>query len=193
MTVPVAWVVGLMTALEPAAPWRTTFERTATAIAHVAEEEPLFQEADPAAAEQKTAALLVAMAWHESRLKPTAKSRNGKWYCLYQIDKRHFADPQKALDDPEFCTRKAVQILRTSLKQCASSPMDERLAQFMSGTCRKARLQSRYRMFLTRKLLREHPCPPSEHGEPNEPASKPAPAEAAQAMQPTARRKTAIQ
>jgi hypothetical protein len=160
MSVPVHWVVGLMVALEPSAPWRATFEKTAEAIARVAESEPLFDDRG----EERTAALLVAVAWYESRLKPTAKSKDGQFVCLYQVDKRHLPDPQKALDDPEVCTRAAIKIIRASFQQCAKSPLDDRLAQFMSGTCDKGVNDSRYRMFLGGKLLREHPFPNSGAG-----------------------------
>ena len=160
MSVPVHWVVGLMVALEPSAPWRPTYEKTAEAIARVAESEPLFDKNG----EERTAALLVAIAWYESRLRPTAKSRNGQWVCLYQVDKRHLADPQKALDDPEVCTRAAIKIIRASLDKCTKRPPEERLAAFMSGTCDKGLTDSRYRSFLASKLLREHPLPNSGGG-----------------------------
>ena len=155
MSVPVAWVTGLLVALEPQAPWRDTYGRTAEAIARVAESEPLFEEHG----EERTAALLVAIAWYESRLKPTAKSANGQWFCLYQVDKRHLPDPQKALDDPEVCTRAAIKIIRASLQKCATRAPEERLAAFMSGTCDKGLPDSRYRSFLAAKLVREHPMP----------------------------------
>ena len=160
MSVPVHWVVGLMVALEPSASWRPTFEKTAEAIARVAESEPLFDDHG----EERTAALLVAVAWYESRLKPNAKSKDGQFVCLYQVDKRHLADPQKALDDPEVCTRAAVKILHASFQHCVKRPLDERLAQFMSGTCDKGLNDSRYRMFLGGKLLRDHPFPNDNGG-----------------------------
>ena len=160
MSVPFQWVVGLMVALEPSAPWRGTYEKSAEAIARVAESEPLFDDHG----EERTASLLVAIAWYESRLKPSARSKDGQFYCLYQVDKRHLADPQKALDDPEVCTRAAIKIVRQSLDRCAKLPFDDRLAQFMSGTCDKGITDSRYRMFLGGKLLREHPLPNSGGG-----------------------------
>jgi hypothetical protein len=162
MSVPVAWVVGLMVALEPQAPWRPTFEKTAEAIARVAESDPLFD--DKEKGEERTAALLVSIAWYESRLKPNAKSANGQWFCLYQVDKRHLPDPQKALDDPEVCTRAAIKIIKGSLAKCASHPEGERLAFFMSGSCDRGLPDSRYRTFLAAKLLREHPVPREEGG-----------------------------
>ncbi len=157
MSVPVQWVVGLMVALEPSSPWRGTYEKSAEAIARVAESEPVFDDHG----EERTAALLVAIAWYESRLKPNARSKDGQFVCLYQVDKRHLADPQKALDDPEVCTRAAIKVIRASLQQCgvAKHPLEDRLAQFMSGTCTKGVTDSRYRMFLAGKLLREHPFP----------------------------------
>ncbi len=155
MGLPAAWVVGMMMALEPSAPWRPTYERTADAIVKVVDAEPLF-EGDPS----RSAALLVSVAWHESRLKPDAVSKNGLWLCLYQVDKRHLADPKKALEDPEVCTRAAMKILRASLKACAARPVDERLAFFMSGKCDRGLPESRYRMFMAKKLLEKHPLPP---------------------------------
>lgn len=166
MSVPVAWVVGLITALEPSAPWRGTYERTAEAIARVAESEPLFEDDKDGRdkAEERTAALLVSVAWYESRLRPDARSKNGKWLCLFQIDKRHLDDPQKALTDPEVCTRVAVGMLRQSMKVCRARPANERLAFFMSGTCDRGLAESRYRMFLGSKLLRDHPVPTETGG-----------------------------
>jgi hypothetical protein len=155
MSVPAAWVVGLLVALEPSAPWRGTYEKTAEAIARVAESEPLFDNNG----EERTAALLVAIAWYESRLKPNAKSTDGQFYCLYQVHKNHLADPKKALDDPEVCTRAAVKILRDSLRLCAKRPENERLAAYMSGVCDRGGVESKYRMFLASKLMKEHPMP----------------------------------
>jgi len=165
MSVPVQWVVSLMVALEPSSPWRATFERSAEAIARVSESEPLFEDqGEQRTGEHRTAALLVAIAWYESRLKPNAKSKNGQWLCLYQVDKRHLADPQKALDDPEVCTRAAVKILKGSLAKCSKNAADERLAMFMSGACDKGLADSRYRTFLANKLLKDHPPPEAKGG-----------------------------
>lgn len=152
MSLLATWTLGLMVALEPSSPWRSTFEHTADAIARVASAEPLF-EGDVT----KTAALLVAVAWHESRLRPDARSKDGQYLCLYQVDKRHVATPSRLLADPELCTVAALKILRLSLSQCARRPENDRLAFFMSGACDKGLPQSRYRMFLAKRLLREHP------------------------------------
>lgn len=163
MSIPVSWVVGLLAALEPTAPWSNTYEKTAEAIARVSESDPLFAVENKG--EERTATLLVAIAWYESRLKPNAKSKNGKWYCLYQVDKQYLPDPEKALVDPEACTRAAIKIIRKSMQVCANRPLDERLAIFMSGACDKGILDSRHRMFLANKLMKEHPMPEPSGGD----------------------------
>lgn len=155
MSLPVPWIVSLMVALEPSSPHRATFERSAEAIARAAASDPLFDEAG----EARTAALLVSIAWHESRLRPDAKSKNGQWLCLFQVDRRHLAEPKRALEDPDVCTRAAVKILKGSLAKCSKNAENERLAMFMSGACDKGLSSSRYRMFLAKKLLKDHPVP----------------------------------
>jgi hypothetical protein len=157
MSVPVAWVVGLMSALEPSAPYSNTFEKTAEAIARVAESEPLFPVEEKG--EERTATLLVSIAWYESRLRQNAKSSNGKWFCLYQLGRNYLPDAEKSLTDPEMCTRAAVKVLRQSIQVCKSRAPDERLAFYMSGHCDRGGVESRYRMFLAKKLLKEHPMP----------------------------------
>jgi hypothetical protein len=162
MGIPAEWVVSLLVALEPTAPWSNTYDKTAEAIARVSEQDPLFAVEEKG--EERTATLLVALAWYESRLKPNAKSKNGKWYCLYQLGKSYLPDAEKALTDPEMCTRAAIKILRQSLQLCRARPLEERLAIFMSGQCDRGGPESRYRMFLANKLLKEHPLPPPAGG-----------------------------
>ena len=157
MSVPVAWVVGLLAALEPKAPWSHTYEKTAEAIARVSETEPLFAPEDRG--EERTATLLVSIAWYESRLKPNARSANGKWYCLFQLGKAYLPDAQKSLTDTEMCTRAAVKQLRKSLDLCKARPLEERLASYMSGQCDRGGVESRYRFALAKKLLKDHPMP----------------------------------
>jgi hypothetical protein len=158
MAVPVAWVASLLAVLQPSAPWSSTYERTAEAIAHASESDPLFPVEDRG--EARTAALLVAVAWHESRFKPDAVSANRRGLCLYQLDRSFFDEPKKALSDPDLCARTAIKILRRSLEACRGRAPNERLAVFVSGTCDRGGPESRYRMSLAQRLLREHPMPP---------------------------------
>ena len=155
-------MVSLLAALEPSAPWSDSYEKTAEAIARVAESDPLWAVEDKG---ERTASILVALAWFESRLKPNAKSKNGQWYCLYQIDKKYLSEPAKALTDPETCTRAAMKLLKASVQKCASRAPEERLAIFMSGVCDCGGTESRHRMHLAKKLLKEHPVPPPSGGD----------------------------
>ncbi len=157
MSVPVAWVVGLLAALEPTAPWSDTYEKTAEAIARASESEPLFAPEDRG--EERTASLLVSMAWYESRLKPNAKSRNGKWYCLFQLGKGYLPNAEKSLTDTEMCTRAALKQIRRSFDLCKKRAVEERLASYMSGQCDRGGAESRSRFYLANKLLKEHPMP----------------------------------
>lgn len=162
MSIPVSWVVGLLAALEPQSPFRATYEKTAEAIARVSESEPLFPVDEEG--EERTATLLVSLAWYESRFQPNARSRNGRWYCLYQLEKGWLPDAKASLSDQEMCTRAAVKVVRRSLEACQSRPLNDRLAQFTSGRCDRGGVESRYRMFLASKLLKEHPLPPPTGG-----------------------------
>lgn len=168
MGVSLAWVVSLLTALEPEAPWRDTYEKTAEAIVKVADSEPVYAEEHGA---ERTAALLVAMAWHESRLKPDAKSKDGRSLCLFQLDRSYLKpEPQKALEDPELCTRTAVRIIKKSFEVCKGRAPNDRLAFYNSGHCDRGGVESRHRMFLAAKLLKNHPPPPPPPPAPPPPA-----------------------
>jgi hypothetical protein len=157
VSVPVAWVAGLLAALEPSAPWSDTYDRTAEAIARAAEAEPLYPAEDQG--EARTASLLVAIAWYESRFKPNAVSKDKRAYCLYQLDRSYFPEPGKALVDADLCTRTAITVLRTSLQRCRARAPNDRLAFYMSGQCDRGGPESRYRMYLASRLLKEHPLP----------------------------------
>jgi hypothetical protein len=157
MSVPVAWVAALLAALEPSAPWSGTYDKTAEAIARAAESDPVYPVDEQG--EARTAALLVAVAWYESRFKPDAVSKDRRAYCLYQLDKSYLPEPAKALADPHLCTRTALSLLRRSLETCRARSPDDRLAFYVSGHCDRGGPESRYRTFLAKKLLKEHPMP----------------------------------
>lgn len=157
MAVSTAWIVGLLTALEPGAPWSDTYAATAEAIAHAAESDPLFAEEDHGS--ERTATILVSLAWYESHFKPDARSKDGKTLCLYQVERSSLPDPKKALTDPDMCTKAAMKILHRSFEQCKKRPLEERMALYMSGQCDRGGPESRYRMYLAKKLLKDHPAP----------------------------------
>lgn len=66
----------------------------------------------------------MALAWYESRLKPNARSKDGRWYCLYQLGKSNLPDAT-----------------------CHKRALNDRLALYAAGRVRPRRADS-YRIFL---------------------------------------------
>ncbi len=149
-----AWVLSLMVSLQPRAPWSDSYLETAIAIADVVEASPpLFDGAD---GRIKTAALLVSVAWFESRFRVDAVGDHGSAHGLYQQHDRG------DLTDPHNATRVAIEQLRISLRACRSHPLDDRLAFYASGGadgCEREAGQraSRHRMSLARRLVARAP------------------------------------
>lgn len=166
-----AWILSLILASLPAnAPptkWASTYPETAEGIAYVVTspaEKPLFEGPDGRA---RTATLLVALARFESTFQPGAKGDCGhpglckegetaKSHGLFQV--QGYGD----LTDPKDATRAAMTELRASMRGCAAHPLDDRLAFYASGGAHGCDnhggiLASRHRMFLAKKLFREHP------------------------------------
>lgn len=150
-----------MLELQPSAPWRPTYDRTAEAIAKVSEDDPLFDGPD---GDQRTAAALVSLAWHESRFRLDAVSGTGptRWMCLYQVQRENLTDPKLALKDAESCTRDAVRLMRISLTTCKELPPRERLAWYASGSCKRGTKASYARLWLADKLVRTVKRPESD-------------------------------
>ncbi len=168
-----SWVLALMVSAQSAAPWRDTYEATAEAIAAEASAHPL------ASGEQSTAALLVAVAWHESTLKPDAQgdcTKDGKSvacttlgaqphsFCLMQIHESNHAGlgvtRAELLADVRVCVRAGLRMLTTSMRVCAAAPSRERLRWYAAGgsgcpVIEDARRKSIHRIALAERLLRE--------------------------------------
>lgn len=131
-----AWMVAL-------APERDHTE-LASAVAHVVEtERPLYAGPDGA---RRTAALLVAVAYRESRFDMAARSLTDD-HCAMQVHGR----PDLARDAVA-CVREGLERLRASLRLCPEHPV----AVYASGLagCRNARAQriSRDRVYIARVL-----------------------------------------
>lgn len=147
-----SWALAAMISLQPKAPWRSTYESTAEAIAKVSTAEPLFDDNGP----HRTAALLVSLAWHESRFKLDAASKN-QWFCLYQVGREHLGDVKAATHDAEVCTRAAVKLIRQSFETCKHLPKFEQLTMYVSGRCGHGTKSSYGRMWLGDRLVRRRP------------------------------------
>lgn len=158
----VTWILTLMVALQPSAPWRDTYEQTAKAIAEVVQEEvPLFGGAD---ARERSAALLVAVAWAESRFDPKAVGDHGRSVGLYQIFQPNLPTREgfkrdDILDHAVNATKVAHRMFRESMNVCAKRPLEERLGWYASGdgSCARGLPESRFRMGLAARVFKQHP------------------------------------
>jgi hypothetical protein len=155
----VAWILSLMTILQPEAAWKDTYPATAAAIDQVVTEQPsIFT--DDHEGRAKTAAVLVALAWAESTFKPNAVGAGGV-RGLYQIGgKGDLSDPLKA-------SRVALEMVRESFRLCKARPVEERLAVYAAGgvSCKdmpeKILAKSRFRVWKGLTLVKQNPPPPA--------------------------------
>jgi hypothetical protein len=158
------WILSLMVSLQPSAPWLDTYWETAVAIGRAAEERPLFR---GELGKERTAALLVAVAYYESHFDAGALGDCRKdaprslARCqsvgLYQISKANA--PADELLDRDDASRHALRLFATSFRICRERPVFERLAWYAAGGngCDRRLELSAHRMSLASRLMREHP------------------------------------
>lgn len=162
-----AWILAAMIALQPEAPWRSTYETTAQTLALVASDSPLF--AGPEGP-RRTASWFVSVAWFEGRFDPQAKGdcvrkdKTGRCLsapqsvCMFQVGVSNLRDlgvsAEDMLNDVEVCTRAARRMMKTSMGVCRGHVVDELLGHYASGggTC-GGLLASRHRVGRARWLL----------------------------------------
>jgi hypothetical protein len=152
----IAWVLSLMLILQPEAPWKTTYESTATTIVQKATATPIKGDSKGGA---YTAVILVSLAWFESRFDPEAhnpKDPGGGSYGLYQASRVPIPDVAAQTDQ-------ALGMIRQSFKACAALPVEKRLSWYTTGgpVCVPTK-ESTHRMGLAMRLLKEHPVASQE-------------------------------
>lgn len=176
----IAWVLGAMQSIQPEAPWKETYPTTASAIARVSIEEPLFAgERGPL----ETASVLLATAWFESNFKIDAKGDCTKGglvvpckdegavphsFGLYQINETNFAGLkiEKATwitEDAYASTRAARSMMNTSFKMCRARPQEEWLGWYAAGGegCRGV-TKSKHRMLKAKWIVSRYPYKENE-------------------------------
>ena len=145
------WILALMLGLmahEPA-PWAATYPATAAAIASAATEAPLFAGKDGPA---RTAALLVATGWHESRFRPDAIGDSGRSHGIFQASRVPIADVNAQ-------ARGALVMMHDSFRACEGRKAEDWLAVYASGSCTNVGglIASRHRVGLAMRLFKTHP------------------------------------
>ncbi len=136
--------------------WDDTFPSTAAAIAEAASEDPLWPPEDNGVA--RTAAILLAFGFTESRYRPDAVDPSGFTFGLFQVSRQW--GTRKSLLDPATAAQTAIRLLRESMRVCAKRPEAERWAWFTDGTatCPVAGYRrSAWRHGIAVRLLRDYP------------------------------------
>lgn len=148
---------------EHAPKWADSYETTAAHIANVCSTAPIDGLDQP-----HCAAILVDLAWHESRFDPNAEGdvtvsaaeRTPHSFGLFQIQAKTIGHeiPRKEWDGGEQVVD-VVRLLQTSFAICSKRAPNERLAWYASGgkTCDRALGLSRFRLGEVELLLKKHP------------------------------------
>ena len=126
----ILWILSVMRFLEPRAPWRGTFETTATAIATESAKAPLFKGQRGV---EQTVDMLLAIGKYESNFDPRAKGDSGASIGLFQIAPATAGLPRDQLFDPSVASATAIRLVHQSFVICAARPFDERLAWYAHG------------------------------------------------------------
>lgn len=176
-----AWVLALMQKAEPTyeqSPWRDTFASTATAIARAAERHPLPLGDDSA---ERTAAMLVGVAFYESHFQPDAEGDRPKLadgtrgrarsVCAMQIHETNFAAMKvtraELLGDIQRCIDTGLEMLHISFSVCRAKPLERRIAHYAGGgngcpTNGEATSKSEHRVRKALELFKAVPPPVRE-------------------------------
>jgi hypothetical protein len=144
--------------------WEESYPGTAQAIAVASLEAPLFKGSDGA---KHTAAVLVALSFHESRFDPNAVGDHGEAMGLYQVHPSTVPDVDPdTFTEPLIASRTARELIRQSSRICRGYDELEMMGWFASGGegCKeRGRKKSRVRMSLAKTLatspIKEDPSP----------------------------------
>jgi len=149
------WILSLMvaaSAAEAPAPWREQYPEIALAIAQAAEADPL----PGKFGKSHMGAVLVAIAWHESRFRPDPKLEGDAGASLgpWQLSRGWHA-PRDIQGQAIF----AARLVRESWSVCRDRPIDEKLSWYVYGRsgCEHRWESSRIRMGLAKRLLAKYP------------------------------------
>lgn len=146
-----AWVLSLLTLLQPIAPWSKTYAETAQGILDGATALPVF---DGPQGIERTIALDVSLAYFESRFHTHAVGDHGEAHGLYQV---HAPEAETVKEQ----TIQANRMIKQSFKACANQRPEEWLGWYAAGgkDCSRGLRESRHRMLKAFWLFKNHPPP----------------------------------
>jgi hypothetical protein len=163
------FVLAMMLLAEPHSPFVSTFEKTAEAIADAANASPVFDGEDGT---DRTAALLVSVAWYESRFQVDAAGDCAKKtavgtcaggkprsFGLFQIHESNHAwlgvTREQITADPEVAAAAALKMIHASFVICRARPLEGRLGWYARGGsgCPEESRESKHRVLKARWLF----------------------------------------
>lgn len=124
-------VLAALNKLEPFGPYVPQYAEVSDAIAQAANHDPLFPEDKEGC--KKTAAILIALAWHESRFQPNVVGDSGRSFGLYQIQPPTANVQSNVLTNPKTASYIAIDLIRKSFQACEKRPYEERLSWYVSS------------------------------------------------------------
>jgi hypothetical protein len=124
-------VLATLNKIEPFGPHVPQYAEVAEAITQASNHDPLFPEDKDGS--RKTAAILVSLAWFESRFHPNAVGDNGRSFGLFQIQPPTAKVESNILTNPRTASYIAVDLIRRSFQACAKRPYEERLSWYVSS------------------------------------------------------------
>lgn len=95
------------------------FGEIASAVANASTQDPIFPEIEEGS--EMTAAMLVSLAWHESRFRRSAVGDQGRSFGLFQIQPGVHKVDSKLLTIPRTAAFVAIDLLKKSAKWCLSN------------------------------------------------------------------------
>lgn len=126
-------VIGMLYFLSPSSPYIEKFGEIAAAITKASNSDPLFPQYE--AGSEATASILVALAFKESGFHQSVIGDRGKSFGLFQIQPPT-AGPRikgQMLLVPMSASLVAVDLIRTSFRQCEKRPWIERLSWYVAS------------------------------------------------------------
>jgi hypothetical protein len=156
--------------LDPYDVW-ADYADTAFCMADVLRTEPLLFRGD--GAEIKTAAVLLAIAKHETAFTNDISGDGGRSHCMMAImtgrtGRVREGTGEQLKHDKYACIQAGLRVARTSFRVCSRNPLLERLNVYASGSCDRGRLPSRNRMAEAVRLWNATPPLPDSYEDENE-------------------------
>lgn len=124
-------VLAALNKIEPFGAFVPQYAEVSEAITQAANHDPLFPDDKDGC--RKTAAILVALAWFESRFQPNVVGDHGRSFGLFQIQPPTANVPSNILTNPRTASYIAIDLVRRSFQACEKRPYEERLSWYVSS------------------------------------------------------------